>query len=319
MSKDMLTAVGAGAISGFASLAFLSGMPGALLAVYLAPLPLLMVGLSHSIKAVTVAGVSGIVIAAIAGGAFSGGLFTLIHAFPAWVIVRQALLRYTVPGTVNEEWYPAGSIVCILSVFGAGLLMVATVWSLGEVGGLQGLIRSYLDQVFTYMMPMMDEAVRGGMVQMMAPLFPGYMGTSWVVMAAFNASIAMAILTRVQRTERPQTKLADLMLPDWMSWFIVAAAGVALMGQGELEFFGRNLALILAVPFFFLGLAVVHNLARHVAFPGMLLAAFYMVLILSSWIAVAVIAAGITEQWFGLRRYFGNPGEGRNVNDKDET
>jgi hypothetical protein len=51
----------------------------------------------------------------------------------------------------------------------------------------------------------------------------------------------------------------------------------------------------------------------------MLLAAFYMVLILSSWIAVAVIAAGIAEQWFGLRRYFGNPGEGRNVNDKDET
>jgi hypothetical protein len=314
MSKDMLINVGAGAISGFASLAFFLGMPGALLAVYLAPLPLLIVGLNHGIKAVTVAGVSGILIAVIAGNMFSGGLFTLIHAFPAWIIVRQALLRCTVPGTENEDWYPTGSILCILSVFGAGLLMVATIWSHGEVGGLQGLIRSYLDQVFTYVMPM-DEAVRGDLIQLMTPLFPGYMGTSWVVMAALNASIAMAILTRVQRTERPKTKLVNLMLPDWISWFIVAAAGVALLGQGELEFFGRNVALILAVPFFFLGLAVVHKLACHIAFPRMLLTAFYMALILSGWIVMVVIAAGIAEQWFGLRRYFENPGEGRNIND----
>jgi len=288
-------------------------MPGALLAVYLAPLPLLLVGLDNGIKAVTVAGVSGIVIAAIAGNMHSGGLFTIIHAFPAWVIVRQALLRDTAPGAENVEWYPAGSILCILSVFSAGLLMVAAVWSQGEVGGLQGLVRSYLDQVFTYMMPM-DEAVRGDLVRLMTPLFPGYMGTSWVVMAAFNASIAMTVLTRFQRTERPKTKLANLMLPDWMSWFIVAAASVALLGQEELEFFGRNVALILAVPFFFLGLAVVHKLACHIAYPRMLLTAFYMALILSGWIAMVVVAAGIAEQWFGLRRYFENPGEGRNIN-----
>jgi hypothetical protein len=318
MSKDMLTAIGAGAISGYASLAFMSGMPGALLAVYLAPLPMLLVGLDQGIKAVTVASVSGIVIAAIAGNMLSGGLFTLIHAFPAWVIVRQALLRYTVPGTENAEWYPPGSILCILSVLAAALLIVATIWSQGEVGGLQGLIRSYLDQVFTHVIPM-EEADRGGLVQFMTFLFPGYMGTSWVVMAAFNASVAMAILRRVQRTERPKTKLANLVLPDWMSWFIVAAASVALMGQGELEFFGRNLALILAVPFFFLGLAVVHKLVCHVAFPRMLLTGFYMALMLSGWIAIVVISAGVAEQWFGLRRYFKNFGQGRNNNDKDET
>jgi hypothetical protein len=113
--------------------------------------------------------------------------------------------------------------------------------------------------------------------------------------------------------------LANLVLPDWMSWFIVAAASVALLGQGELEFFGRNLALILAVPFFFLGLAVVHNLACHVVFPRILLTAFYMALLLSGWIAMMVIATGIAEQWFGLRRYIENPGKGRNINDQGET
>mgnify|MGYP006893821163 FL=1 len=56
MSKDMLIAIGGGTLSAFASLAFMSGMPGALLAVYLAPLPLLLVGLDHGIKAATAAG-----------------------------------------------------------------------------------------------------------------------------------------------------------------------------------------------------------------------------------------------------------------------
>ncbi len=317
MSKDMLIAVTGGALSGFASLAFLSGMPGALLAIYFAPLPMLLVGLDHGVKATTVAGVTGILVTAIAGGEKSGLLFGVIHALPVWIIVRQALLKRIAADGVTKEWYPSGAILSILSVFGAGLLFVAMVTSLGEEGGLHGLVSSYLDQVFAYMMPTMDEVLRGDLVHAISPLFPGYLGTSWVVMAAVNASIAMAILTRVQRTMRPKTKLADMVLPDWMSWFLVAAAAVALLDQGELEFLGRNLALILAVPFFFLGLAMVHDLARHVTFPGMLLSAFYLVLFLSGWIAIAVIAGGLLEQWIGLRRRFKDTGPGRN--DEDET
>jgi len=317
MSKDMLIAIGGGTLSAFASLAFMSGMSGALLAVYLAPLPLLLVGLDHGNKAVSLAGLTGIVVTGIIGGAMSGLLFAVIHALPAWIIVRHALLKSVAADGKVEEWYPTGSILCLLSVFCAGLLMVATIWSLGEDGGLHTLVRSYLSQVFAFMMPAMDEAARGDLVQAIVPLFPGYMGTSWVVMAVVNASIAAAILTRAKRFERPKTKLADLTLPDWMSWFLIAAAVVALLGQGELEFFGRNLTLILAVPFFFLGLGVVHNLARQVQFPGMLLTAFYLVLFLSGWIAMAVIAAGLLEQWVGLRRHFNNPGPGRN--DEDET
>lgn len=312
MSKDMLIAIGGGTLSALASLAFMSGMPGALLAVYLAPLPLLLVGLDFGPRAATVAGLGGIVVSGLVGGPMSGTLFALIHALPAWVIVRQALLKRVGPDGKVEEWYPLGSILSILSVFCAGLLAAAMIWSLGEDAGLHALVRSYLGQVFAFIMPAMDEAVRGELVRAVSSLFPGYMGTSWVVMAAVNASIAMAILTRAKRLERPKTKLADLTLPDWMSWFLIAAAAMALLGQGELEFFGRNLALILAVPFFFLGLGVVHELARHVSFPGMLLTAFYLILFLSGWIAMAIIAAGLLEQWVGLRRRFMNPGESRN-------
>ena len=305
MSRDMLTTVGAGALSGFASLAFLSGIPGAILVVYFAPLPLLLIGLDLGIAATLVACLSGIIITALAGNAYFSGAFAIIHAIPAFIIVRQAMKKDVTNNPDAEEWYPIGSILCMLSVFIASLLVIAFIWSLGEVDGLKWYVQSYLNQVFNYLMPLADDSVRIDLIKLLAPLFPGYMGMSWAVMAALNASIAMTILTRTKRTKRPKIKIADLNLPDWMSWFFVIAAIIALLGGGEMKFLGQNLALILATPFFFLGLAVVHNLARYVALPGLLLTTFYLVLILSGWIALAVMAAGIIEQWIGLRRYFG--------------
>ena len=59
-----------------------------------------------------------------------------------------------------------------------------------------------------------------------------------------------------------------------------------------------------------LGLAVVHRLARHVAFPGLLLAAVYFSIFLSLWAALVVAAVGILEQWLGLRRRL--PKQGQN-------
>ena len=307
MSKVMLIAAGAGTTSGFASLAFLSGLPGSMLVVYLASLPLLLVGIDHGIKAVTISCTIGIVISVLAGNALLGGLFTIIHASPAWLIVRVALMKRSEPGIEREQWHPAGTILCILSVFSAGILTLALVLSQEEIDGFQGLIRSYLNQAFNNMLPV-DENVRSDLVRLIVPLFPGYVGISWILMVVFNASIALAILKRAKRTDRPKIKLSNLTLPDWISWFLVVSASIYLFSYDELEFFSRNLTLILTVPFFFLGLAVLHNLASHVTFPRLLLTAVYMALMLSGWIALIITLTGILEQWFGLRRYFTNHG-----------
>ena len=65
--------------------------------------------------------------------------------------------------------------------------------------------------------------------------------------------------------------------------------------------------MILAVPYFFMGLSVIHALARRLTFPGTFLAAFYLVLIISVWIAVLVACVGAIEHWLGLRHRFAVP------------
>jgi len=315
MSKDMLIALGGGALSGLISLAFVAGFPGAVLAVYLTPLPLFMIGLSFGLKSATIAGISGVIIAGAFGGLVSGLLFALIYALPVWLVVRLALTRWQVSdgsGGVKEEWTPAGTVLSMLAVLAASLFALAYLLALSQEGGLQGTILSVLERVFTFLMPGLQDSDRATMLGAMSALFPGYLGISWVVMIIINALIALTILNKIKASVRPRTGISGLTLPDQASWYLIAAAALTLVGsvsgQGELAYIGRNLVLILGLPFFFLGLAVVHSIARAAPFPGVLLTVFYMVMFLSGWVSLIIIATGLIEQWAGIRRHFKAPG-----------
>ncbi len=317
MSKDMLIAVGGGGLSAAASMTFLMGSP-AMVFVYLAPLPLLLVGLGLGTKAGAVAGVTGVIIAGLTGGATTAGLYGLLDALPAALVVRQALMQRPTGPAGSVQWYPVGSILGWLTVLGAGIFLTAVLAShaIGEAG-IEGSVSTYLDRAVTIMVPALGETERATAVARFTPLFPGFVVASWLVMTAVNGALAQAVLVRMGRGLRPRTALADLKLPEWMSVLLVASAAVALLGPGELEYIGRNLVIILVVPFFFLGLAVIHTLARHAVPMAMLLAVFYFVfyglLLFTGWTAMMVVAGiGLIEQWGGgLRRRFAGPDENR--------
>ena len=317
MSKDMLIALGGGGLSAAASMTFLMGSP-ALVFVYFAPLPLLLVGLGLGAKAGAVAGVTGLMVAGLTGGATTAGLYGLLNALPAALVVRQALLQRPTGPAGGVQWYPVGSILGWLTVLGAGIFLTAVLAShaVGEAG-IEGSVSTYLDRAFTIMVPALGETERATVVAKFTPLFPGFVVTSWLVMTVVNGALAQALLARMGRGLRPRTALADLKLPEWLSSLLVAAAAVALLGPGELAYIGRNLVIILAVPFFFLGLAVIHALARRAVPLATLLAVFYFVfyvlLLITGWAAMMVVAGiGLIEQWGGgLRRRFAGPDENR--------
>ena len=307
---------GGGGLSAAASMTFLMGSP-ALVFVYLAPLPLLLVGLGLGAKAGAIAGVTGLMVAGLTGGATTAGLYGLLNALPAALVVRQALMQKPTGPAGGAQWYPVGSILGWLTVLGAGIFLTATLASHVVGGtGIEGSVSTYLDRAFTIMAPTLGESERAMVVARFTPLFPGFVVTSWLLMTAVNGALAQALLVRMGHGLRPKTALADLNLPEWMSAVLVAAAAVALFGPGEMEYIGRNLVIILAVPFFFLGLAVIHTVARRAVPLPMLLAVFYFVfyglLLITAWAAMIVAGIGLIEQWGGgLRRRFAGPGKNR--------
>ncbi len=303
MSRNTLIAMGGGGLSAIASMIAITGLPGALLFIYLAPLPLMLVGLGLGTTAATMAGISGFVIVGLLGGIMAAGLYAVAHAMPTWLVVRQSLLQ--IPGEDGAiVWYPVGYILCWLASFGALVMLFAAVINVGGAGSLETSVGEYLNYVFEAVAPAMPAADRQSVALMLTPLFPGMAAISWLSMVALNAIFAQSILRRGNRNLRPGPSLTNLRLPDWISWMLVASAAIALLKVGDMEYLGRNMATVLAVPFFFLGLSVVHDFARHVGSPGALLAVFYLVMFFFGGALLVVAGVGIVEQWVGLRRHF---------------
>ena len=128
MSKETLIAIGAGVLSAFAAMTLFGRTPSALIFVYLASLPLFMAGLSAGPRAVTIGSAVGFMVAGLLGGSMAAGVFGLMQALPAWLVVKQSLLQRPsgAPGGQPKR-YPAGNTLCWLTMLAGALLAVAAV------------------------------------------------------------------------------------------------------------------------------------------------------------------------------------------------
>lgn len=305
MSRSLFIALGGGT-SAILSIAFLTGSPAMLMMGNLAPLPLFLVGLGLGTTAGTVAGLIGLVLTGVFGGLVAAGLYGVAHALPTWLAVRQSLQR-SMAADGTTLWYPIGSVLCWLTAFAAAVMVIVALVQYQSGEGLQGMINAYLVQVTAILAPDLGETDRGLLIAAMVPFFPGTAAVSWLAVLAGNGLIAQALLKRSGRNLRPSPKQADFALPDWISWLLVGAAALALIGSGELAYLGRNLAMTFAVPFFVLGAVVVHVLSRRAPSHRVLLVAFYAILFVSGLARLMTAGLGLIEQWVGIRHRFAKP------------
>ena len=226
------------------------------------------------------------------------------------VIVRQSLLARTAPdGTL--EWYPPGLLLVVLTGLGLVGLLLAALLTLGDPGGLEGSVRQFLSIAF-------GDAAAGTagaeeplseLIDGFAQVFPGMVVVSWLTMAIINAALAQGVLMRFGRNLRPAMRVAEVELPNWTPMLLAAAGVLALLGgEGQLGYLALNAAIVLLVPFFFAGLAVVHAFAGGRQARTLLLMVFYFFLLVSGWPIAMVVGLGVIEQWAGLRRRFSRTG-----------
>ncbi|MBL8666729.1 MAG: DUF2232 domain-containing protein [Rhodospirillales bacterium] len=298
MGKTALLAVGGGGLSGAAVLAALSGSPLGMIAVYLAPLPLLAAGLALGTSGFGIAASSGLVVALLFGGFAAAGLYGGMHVIPSWLLVQQAMRPQA---GAADGWRPIGDVLAVVTVLIA-FVVAATCWSARSDAGIEESVRGLLTAV-SGMVGQFDEATRTELVDQVAPLFPGFAAVMWLVLLIGNAVLAQALLTFRGLNRRPRPDWTALRLPRWFDWPLVAAAAVGLVGSGDLAYIARNVVVILLAAYFLVGLAVVHAFGRRSASPSLVLAAFYVLMTLFFVLAAALVAAlGVAEQWIGVRR-----------------
>jgi hypothetical protein len=300
-------AVLAGLISSILFLSLSSGLPGMVLLAYFVQLPLLFIGLSLGLAASVIAIAGAILVCALLAGLVGAGLFLLVQAVPAMVVIRQSLLARRANGAL--EWYPPGLVLAQLTALAALGIGAAFVLMLGQPGGLEGALSGFLNSALAELGGVEARVTEVGVSAGSEPggwmfLFPGLMAASWLVMVVLNGVLAQALAVRLGWNRRPSPALSELELPGWLWPTIGIAALLAVVGDGGLGFLGRALLIVLVVPYVFLGLAVIHAAAGRWPHRRLALALCYGAIMLLGWPLLAVLLLGFVEDWAHVRQRF---------------
>jgi len=298
MLKYSLTAVGLGAFSALLYLSVIATAGGVVLASF-TQAPLFIAGLALGLPAALMASAVASLSVMTVGGLLGGVVHALVNALPVLILVNRALLsRRASDGGL--EWYPPGLLVAWLSGLAAVTLgVLLTILAMGE-GGIAGSVHRQIELILPMFGP--DQESLRPLFDIVTPILPGIIVGAWMLVTMANGAIAQAITTGLHRALRPALKIGETELPNWLAIALVITAALVLFSGGLLGLIAANATVILLVPFVVLGFAVVHVATRGVRARGFLLGALYTVTAVLTWPLIIIIALGLIEQGFGLKR-----------------
>lgn len=298
-----IMAVGAGICSAMAMLSIVLGTVFALPTFYFASLPLYVAGLGIGMKGVGLAVGIALAMVALMSSSSIALPFIVAYGVPALLICHKALQAAPSP-TGKPVWTPPGDIVASMTAIAAVALVFVAMLTMmdGRPESLQETVAMFLGTALKAMNEDLTQEVRAAVVQSFAPFFPGMAAASWIIMHVVNAAVGQVAAVKSGINIRPRISYIDLTLPEWSSWMLVLSGIMALVLPGDWSYVGYNLVVVSMLPFFVLGLAVVHTFARQSAHGTVILVVFYVFLMVLGWSAFVVAGAGIIEQWIGLRK-----------------
>jgi hypothetical protein len=299
MPNPVAMSILAGLISSAMFLSLMTGLPGMVMLAYFVQLPLLFAGLTLGVAGSVIAVASGLLVTGMVAGLMAAAIYTVVQAVPAVLVVRQALLSREVDG--RTEWYPPGLLLAQLAIIATAGLALAFMILMGQPGGFRGAIETFVVGALREL-GAIEPDVPSPQLDQMLFLFPGLMGVSWLIMVVLNLVLAQILAMRMRWQRRPSPDFGAIELPRWLWPAIAAAALLSLLGGDGLGFAARAALIILIVPHGFLGLAVVHTLARRWSQPGLALALIYGSILILGWPLLLVVVLGLIEDWAGLRQ-----------------
>ncbi len=305
MQRAQLIPLGAGVVAALLHLSVTLGSPGAFMLAYFAQAPIVATGLALGfMPAAVAAAIAAVLVALGSPGVGALSFFVLTSALPVLIIVYFAIqnrIRDGVGEDGSVEWYPVGRLLGWLTVLALVAFVAAYLVFLGAENGVRGATETYLRNVLGALRNIQaDAAAVDQLITTMAAIFPAVAAASWLLMIVVNGVMAQKFLTASGKNLRPIPAYSEIEVPIWPAAVVIFGALVAIFG-GNAGFFGINVMLIGTIPFFFIGLAVLHSISA--AWPGrlFLLVGAYLFLVLLVWPAAIIALLGLIEHWVRLR------------------
>lgn len=307
MTRSFGVPLAAGLVSSLLFLSLAKGFAAGMLLSYLAPLPLMMVGLYRGNGAVLLASLAATAAVALTAGGFAPLPFAVVVLLPSLVVVRQASLWRT-SASNDVEWYPPGLVLSWLTGIGLALMVIGAILVPDrpdgvENGSLQAWVADTIGRTLEMMAPDLTNEQRKAAAAWWVPFFPAMVAGSWLAMAVVNAVTAQGFLVRLGRNRRPTPAYRELELPLWLGMVLATAAATGAMAEGDLGYLARSAVVVTLMPFGLLGLAAVHGWVAGRPNARLYLAAMYGGLFLASaWVFVPVAGLGLVRFMTRFRR-----------------
>ncbi|MBF0189122.1 MAG: DUF2232 domain-containing protein, partial [Magnetococcales bacterium] len=302
MNREIRHAISAGLLA-TALLALPLMVPLFMPLMPLAPLPLYLVGIRFGVRAVWLSSVVMLLYGLMTTGLISVALLQtlIIVGFPAltaWLIRRQWSLGYCI----------LAAVFIALAVLLAGLL-ISWVVDFDPVVHVAERIRQVTDALMASLEPGAIDAVQRAQLSramdqfadFFAPLFPGLFLSGWLVLQLINLQLSRHILIKMGEKRFILDDPVWFRVPDLFVWALVVGLALSLAVDGFLRFAAINLCLLLAVPYFFQGLAVLQTLFNLYRIAPFFRTLFYVMLFLWLELAILVALVGLGGACLGTR------------------
>jgi hypothetical protein len=251
--RQPLAALATGLVSAGLALSIETSSLWRLIFLALAPLPLFVGGLSAGPLTSLAAGLTGAVLVTAVAGSTGGGTYLGAVALPIAILVWQAL-RSVQTGDRKKVWYSGGNLLLWL----AGLGLVGVFALIGYFAVADGGLATVIGGRFN---------LAPAAAAMAARIAPGLAVAAWMVIVASDGVVAEWLVTQLGLAVRPPIDVRRISLPVWIGPILmVAGLAGAILREGPVGMVCLNSAIVLLVPFAFLGLALIHAVLGR--FPG---------------------------------------------------
>ena len=302
MPRSNIIAIGAGLVSSLLSLAAAVGAGLGLVLAYFALLPILLIGLSQDRKAAIFAILFGVVGVTLLSNIYQGMIYSVSIALPAWLIISTSLIP-KIENNASSIEVPIGEILSRLAFLGGILLIISAIIFSDRSGDLSQNIEVLLLKLIQNNQPDLNiTANHRLLIAGTVPLFPTIVFSSWLLMIIVNTIVAQAILIKAKVNFRPAFQYLKIRAPEWIYWAFITSGIFTLIGPDNFEFISRNLTTIFLIPFLFIGLGVIHTVARTFRSPTTILIPLYFFIVISSWLTIIAVLIGFFERWTNFRQ-----------------
>ena len=305
MIRLLLIALAAGAAPAVMFASIVSGALLSLVLFYLAPLPLMVGAIAWGPFYAAIGGIAAALGLSLLVSLSYSLAFALAVALPACWLGHLAMLGRAVdeasPATI--EWYPVGRMLLWIAAL-AALTTFAALLTLGtDADTITDTLRRALARLSSAAdSPLPPEAERW--IDALIRIAPGGAAMFATLTLSLNLWLAGKISATSGRLRQPWPDLKSTALPPMTLVALLVAVGLSF-GGGLVAMAAVIAAAALLMTYALTGFAVLHTLTLALRSRPLWLGSVYLVVVLFLWPVLAMVALGLADAAFGLRRRFG--------------